>query len=246
MKYYILGNGSNILASSKDYNGIVLCLKKMKEIIIVKEYEDCIKATISSGVLCNKMCLELEKNNATGMEALFMLPSTIGGLIKNNSSCFDYTNERHVLRALIMNKEELRWYNNKELRFTYRKSAIEKDMIVLYVEFIFDKCKDKDLIFERKEKYKTYRLLNQPINKINAGSTFKNENGVKAWELIRDCNLKGYRINGAKISDKHLNFIINENNATSEDIYNLMNHIKKTIYEKKNINLDCEWNIINF
>ena len=214
--------------------------------MIIKEYEDCVKITVSSGIMCNKMCIELEKHYATGMEALFMLPSTIGGLIKNNSSCFDYHNENHVLRVLAMNKESLRWYNNRELNFSYRKSLIDKQMIVLYVELIFNKCKDINIIKEKKKKYREYRLLKQPLNKINAGSTFKNANEIKAWELIKDCNLNSQRVNGAAVSQKHFNFIINENNATSEDIYNLINYIKDKIYELKKINLECEWDIINF
>lgn len=236
VEFLIIGNGSNIVASSKLYEGIVISLKNLSENkeITIKEINDIYLVSCFAGVSTKKLCYELEKKNIIESVSLETIPGTIGGVVKMNASFNDFYNDKHFLRALVIDSEGINFKKRKDLEFSYRHSNISDNTVILYIEYIFDK---KTLLVEniekKKKEIKEYRKQNQPINRLSAGSTFKNPQGLKAWELITLCKLNELHINGAKVSDIHANFIINENKASGEDIYRLMNEIKYKVLKKQ-------------
>ena len=135
---------------------------------------------------------------------------------------------------------------NSECNFTYRSSIFKqnKKMIIVSSTFKLTKTKEnlKTLIDERMKK----RISTQPLDKPSAGSVFKNPEGVSAGKLIEDTGLKGKQIGGAKVSEKHANFITNDGNATGEDIKKLVKYVSDEVEEKYNIRLETEQEFINF
>lgn len=237
-----IGGGSNVLSSDKEYNGIVVCFKNINEICIRNS-----NVVVSSGYDVRRLSVVLKYLNLKGGEYLNNLPATVGGIITMNASCYGYKTSSILKRCLCINENGiLKWYKSEEMNFGYRNSIIKrKGLIVLKGEFIFEKG-DIDEIQKITNTLKKYRYDNQPLNYKNAGSVFKNTNEYTVWKIIDDLGFRGYNINDAYVSNKHCNFIVNRNNASSSDIFKLVKLIKQKAKEKYNIDLECEWTLINF
>ena len=238
--FFILGNGSNIIASDKIYNGIVVSFKKVTDEIEICKNDNKYIVNCPAGVMAPVLANFLNKHMLTGGEAMSTIPGTIGGLVTMNASCYDFVISDYVSEVLILYNNDLKWYNKNELNFEYRDSIIRKNkMIVLYVKFIFSKGIKEDII-EKTCKIKNSRLMNQPVKCHTAGSIFKNKysDNVRAWKLIDECKLKGFKYKNVMISEKHSNFLIN-NGDSGDDIYILIMIVKE-------IDLESEIQLINF
>lgn len=248
IRYFIIGNGSNILASDEYFDGIVISFKKMKERIYFNYINEKVLVTCHSGISAPVLSKILCDKFITGGEALSTIPGSIGGLVTMNASCYDFKTQDYLNRCLIYTKEGIRWYKNYELDFSYRNSLIKEnnsDYIILACEFIFEKGKVENII-KKINKYKENRKETQPITFASAGSVFKNKNGINAWKLIDECGLRGYTFNNVKVSEKHANFIVNLGDCKSIDVLKLINYIKNKVRNEKNIILEEEWIIFNF
>ena len=134
--------------------------------------------------------------------------------------------------------------DNKDLNFGYRDSIFRyKNYICIDATFKLKKGSTEE-IKSRIEEYRLKRFNSQPLEYPNAGSVFRNPEGYAAGKLIEDLGLKNYHIGGAYVSEKHANFIINKNNATSKDIVDLISFVKKEVKAKYNIDLKCEQEIV--
>ena len=238
---FVIGNGSNVFAGSKDYEGIVVCFKKM-----------CFKygiynnqLLVSSGVMIMDLINYLKNINLGGFEKLSYIPATIGGMVMMNAGAYKVDiSDLLIYVKCIDSQGELIIYNKKEIDFSYRKSNLN-DLIIL--EFVFEvKNIDKRSIDNTIKWIKDNRTLKQPIESNNAGSTFKNYGNKPSWKLIDEIGFRGYNINDACVSNKHCNFLINKKNCTSDDMISLINLINSKIYGKYGHKLDCEWIFINF
>ena len=136
--------------------------------------------------------------------------------------------------------------SKSELQYGYRSSIFMKKNWIILKAYLKLKKYNKEEIIDLIEDRKQRRIKTQPLEYPSAGSVFRNPKGMYAGKLIEDCNLKGFTYGGAQISDKHANFIINKNNATSSDIAYLMNLAKEKVKEKYNIDLYREQELFNF
>lgn len=244
--YFIIGNGSNILASDREYEGVVISFSKLKERIHFNFSSKYATVSVHAGVLCPVFSKILSDKFLTGGEALSTLPASIGGTIAMNASCYDYKTSKHLVRALIYTKDGIRWYKNYELNYKYRESIVtNSQMVVLAGEFVFEKGKIENII-RRINYYKEQRRKTQPYGVFSAGSTFRNNENVNAWKLIDEVGLRGYSYNNVKVSDVHTNFIVNEGNAKSEDVLSVVQYVKEKVRKEKKIDLKEEWNFFNF
>lgn len=241
-KIVIIGNGSNILANSKTFNGIVVCFKKC----ICKYFLYKNTITINSGVLIMDVINYLKDKNLGGFEKLSYIPATVGGMIKMNASCYNVNISDNLVSLKGINeKGEVILYKKEDLVFKYRYCNIDDNFIIL--ECVFNVYyNDKENIKKEINNIKQNRLTKYPLDKYNAGSTFKNPIGFKAWELIDKIGLRGFNINDACVSIKHSNFLINNKSSSSEDMYNLIKIIKKKVKKEFNVILETEWIFINF
>jgi len=215
LKYFILGNGSNLLFSDKLYNGIIISLKKLNSISIKNNLLE-----VESGANLVYLNCFLAKNNLSGLEWSYGIPATVGGAIKMNAGAFghcifEYTKE---IKMLINNKiATLNKFN-----YSYRNSNLPNGIILSVVLNLT--IKPSIEIFRKMNFYLNSRKKKQP-HFSSAGSIFKRNNIIPA-KIIDNLGLKGLRVGGAEISKKHAGFIINKHNATSTDIYTLIKIIK--------------------
>lgn len=237
----IIGNGSNTLASSDEYDGIVICFKK----VIFKYCLYNNKVIVTSGVMINDLINYLKNNNLGGLELLSYIPATIGGMVKMNASAYGSSISDNLIYIKCLDKEgNLKVYQKKDLIFDYRNSNINDEIILECCFSLINKSQEEiNNIMKRINKE---RKSKQPLSSFNAGSTFKNGINYVAWELIDSLNFRGFSINEAMVSNKHCNFLINKNNATSDDMIKLINVIKREVYNKYGIKIECEWKFINF
>ena len=242
LKYMIIGNGSNIILPDSDYDGVVILLSKLNEIKIV---ENTVNAFC--GVSLTYFVNELVKNNLGGLESLSGIPGTLGGAIFNNAGCYGQTISDKLDSVTYLENGEIKTINKEECNFSYRDSIFKqnKNFIILSAKFKLD-YKNKEEMLNTIKENMIKRNTSQPLNYPNAGSVFRNPTGYSAGKLIEDAGLKNYHINGAYVSDKHANFIINKDNASSADIIELIEYIQKEISEKYNIKLKLEQEIIKY
>ena len=240
VKYRIIGGGSNLIFS-KHYDGVLISMENFKNIEIDGNY--CI---VGAGYSLIALALKMSKLGYTGLEFATGIPGTVGGAIYNNSGAYNSDMSQIVKSVLVITPDlEIKRMYNRDLNFHYRGSYLkdQQGYICLEVSLAL-KEGYVDIIEEIIENRKKRRMESQPLNFPSAGSVFRNPEGKSAWKLIEELGLKGKTIGGAKISEKHANFIINEGNATGEDIIKLINDVKKQVKEKYNIDLILEQEII--
>lgn len=237
---FILGNGSNVLASSNGYNGIVVCFKKIKyKYSYLLDGEEVI-VNVNSGVLLMDIINYFKKINIGGLEKLSYIPGTIGGVVKMNAGAFNDEIGNYIKSVTVIDNGKIKKIKN--INFEYRTSNIKGIILEIELRLKRKATQDIDLTIN---KIKKNRLDKQPITMKNAGSTFKNSDNIKVWKLIDELGLRGYEINGAAVSTMHANFLVNKNNCKSEDMLKLIELIKEKVYEKYKITLECEWIILN-
>lgn len=231
IKYYVIGNGSNVIFTNKEKE----CLIKLN--FSKSKFDNILFANELVPVVAN----EFLKKNYMGFEYLSMIPASIGGSIVMNASSYNHSIS-DIIEYVYYLDENLNFkvINNKKCKFNYRDSIFKNSNKIILgckVKLIKgDYLELKKIVEECKNK----RKITQPIEYPNSGSIFKNGENYKAWELIEKVNLKGHKINGAMISNKHCNFIININNAKHEDVISLINLVEKTVKNELNISLNKE------
>ncbi len=261
----IIGNGSNVLVKDKGIRGIVVKIE-FDEIKIEKENDNAI-VTVGAGVKLIALAQELLKNGISGFEFASGIPGTIGGAVKMNAGahgteikdiiistkCLDLkryykieerTNIDDIEITEIVEKADepdIVDLTNEEQEFTYRDSVFSNRRYIILETTLKLTYGDKDKIKEKMDKLLKNRKEKQP-DLPSAGSTFKRGDDFITAKLIDECGLKGYEIRGAKVSEKHAGFIVNQGDATAQDILELIDYVKKVVYEKtgKTIKLEVE------
>jgi len=178
------------------------------------------------------------------MENLAGIPGTLGGAILMNAGAYGGEISNFIKTVEVVDDVEIKFLTKEECGLTYRKSSLERK-IILSAEFELpfgDKAKAR----ERRKELLIKRNQSQPVDVPNAGSIFKNPVGNYAGRLIEQAGLKGLTIGGAKVSEKHANFIVNFNNASANDVIELMKVIQETVFNKFGILLEPEIKMIGF
>ena len=243
IKYKVFGNGSNILASEKDYDGVIIKLTKFNKYTIDNDV-----VTAQAGVNLSLLANELSKNCYSGLEFACGIPGTVGGAIYMNAGAYlkdiaslviDVTLLDENLNVLVLKKEDL--------NFSYRSSLLQsKNYICLEARLKLEKQENNEQILTVVSNRLKRRLSTQPLDYPSAGSVFRNPEDDFAGRLVEECNLKGKIIGGAMISDKHANFIINKDNAKATDIKQLMDLAQEEVYKKFNVKLRIEQELFNW
>ncbi|MCI5724528.1 UDP-N-acetylmuramate dehydrogenase [Fusobacterium sp.] len=231
---FLLGNGTNVLFTDEFMDRVFVCTKKLNKIFDLAEG----LVRVEAGANLKELIDFMEKKNYTGIESLFGIPGTIGGLIYMNGGAFGTEIFDKIKSVEILDENgNIREIERKDITVSYRKTEIQdKKWIILSAVFEFGSGFDKDRVKEIKE----LRESKHPLDKPSLGSTFKNPSGDFAARLISECGLKGTIIGGAQIAEKHPNFVLNINNASFEDITKILTLVKKEVMNKFNIKLEEE------
>ena len=220
LKYFIIGNGSNILASDLNYKGIVICLKKLP--YFYKHKDDYI--TVSAFYPTIKLANDLADLGLGDLSYLGGVPGLLGGAIFNNAGAYNKTISDDLISIKYIDTSgSIKNITVDKLNLNYRSSVFHYiEGIIIEAKIRVKKVQTKDLLILRKNK----RQETQPLEYKSMGSVFKNDNLIPSWKIIDSLNLRGFRIGDAQISTKHTNFIINLGHAKSSEIINLINLIQ--------------------
>lgn len=235
--FFILGNGSNLLVSDKGYDGVVISLANFDDIKI----EDETKVIAQAGAMNSAIASLARDNSLTGFEFAAGIPGTIGGAMIMNAGAYGGEMKDITAKVTVLSSDgEVIKLDGQAMKFGYRTSAIKgKKFVVLSVLLELQKG-NKDEIAGKMQELALKRKEKQPLEYPSAGSTFKRPEGYFAGKLIEDSGLRGFSVGGAAVSEKHCGFVINEGNATSSDIYNLIKHVQDKVYEDFSVKLEPE------
>lgn len=241
--YYLIGNGSDLLVSDAGVRGVIIHLSGEFLEISAKENVNSGVCDVcaGAGVMLAALSLRAGKKGFTGLEFANGIPGTVGGAVLMNAGAYGGEIKDTIVAADVMTKDgEIRHLEKEELKLSYRHSVMmESGDIVLRAYFKLT-VRPKLQIFAVMESYKKARQEKQPLEYPSAGSTFKRPEGYFAGKLIQDAGLSGCKIGGAMVSTKHAGFVINADNATAADVYNLIQHIRATVKEKFQVELEPE------
>ncbi|WP_294705436.1 UDP-N-acetylmuramate dehydrogenase [uncultured Fusobacterium sp.] len=231
---FLIGNGTNTLIDDGELDITFVSLKALNRIEELSEG----LVRVEAGLDFNKLIAFMNRNNYTGLENLAGIPGSVGGLVYMNggaygSEIFDCIKEVEIFDE----NHEIKTLRKEDIKFSYRSTEIqEKKWVIISAIFEFKRGFDLKKVIE----IQALRESKQPLDKPNLGSTFKNPKGDFSARLISEAGLKGTKIGGAEISPKHPNFIVNNGNATFEDISKILSFVKTKIKELYNIQLEEE------
>ena len=244
VKYKVMGNGSNLLFSDKEYDGIIIKLDEFDKV----EFLNSNKIRVGAGFSLMKLSLMAARRGLAGLEFASGIPGTIGGAIFMNAGAYK-SDMGYIVQQVKVLTPELRIISleNKEMDFHYRTSYLQKNPGFICLEVILKLAKGEreaieTVIKERRER----RMESQPLEYPSAGSVFRNPEGDFAGRLIEELGYKGYKNGGAMVSEKHANFIINYDHATGEEIKNLIDEVHDKVFEKYNVDMKIEQEFVNW
>ena len=244
VKYLVIGRGSNLLFSDREYEGLIISLNECFNEIKVNGSTMIAQA----GVPMISLSYQAAKIGLSGFEFMGGIPGSIGGGIYMNAGAYKYDLASVVKTVTLLNeKHEVVTFNNEQMDFSYRHSICQDNRKLIVLEVTFElTAKSPDEIKAVVDKRKERRMSSQPWNMPSAGSVFRNPQDKPAWQYIDECGLRGYEIGGAQVSPKHSNFIVNNGYASAKDIYDLIMLVQEKVNEKFGVKLRREVGLINW
>ena len=232
----ILGKGSNVAFSDKEFYGNVLT-PKFEELTLTDNFE----IKVGSSVFLPKLSRFFKDNLLSNGEFLIGIPGTVGGAIKMNAGAYgwEFSELLKDLRCFDLETFQIEILKKEELDFSYRKSKNLDNKIILSATLTVEKG-DKKIINKNLSDFNEKRKKSQPAAIYNAGSVFKNTSDYYAGELIDNAGLKGYEIDGVRVSEKHANFFVAEKGAKAMSLFNLVQYVKDKVSTKFGITLEEE------
>ena len=232
----ILGKGSNVAFSDKEFYGNVLT-PKFEELTLLDNFE----IKVGSSVFLPKLSRFFKDNSLSNAEFLIGIPGTVGGAIKMNAGAYgwEFSELLKDLRCFDLETFEIEILKKEELEFSYRKSTNLDNKIILSATLTVEKG-DKKIINKNLSDFNEKRKKSQPAAIYNAGSVFKNTSDYYAGELIDNAGLKGYEIDGVRVSEKHANFFVAEKGAKAISLFKLVQYVKDKVSTKFGITLEEE------
>ena len=233
----MLSVGSNVIIRDGGIKGVVIKLGKYFNSLEVNDTT----LTVGAATLDFNVAQFAANHSLSGLEFLIGVPGSIGGAIAMNAGAYNMDTAEHLVsvEAVNINTGEIRNLNKQELGFVYRGNSLDGQFIFTKATFVLRKDSKNDIL-KCMENIIKARSEAQPIKERTGGSTFKNPAEISAWKLIDQAGCRGLTIGGAKVSEKHCNFLINTGNATAADIENLGELVRKKVFNNSNVKL--EWN----
>ena len=243
IKYFVLGNGSNVLFSDELYDGIIIKLDNFNKISIKRNTIE-----VGAGYPLIKLSNDAMRNSLVGLEFASGIPGTVGGAVFMNAGAYGEEMSKIVTSVRILTGDlKVIELSNKEMEFSYRTSFLQKhlDYVCISAKLKLKKGNKEEIERVMTER-RNVRRETQPLTFPSAGSVFRNPTGMYAGKLIEDMGLKGFCVGKAEVSTKHANFIINKGNAKASDIKKIIDTIKAKALTKYNIHLRVEQRLINW
>lgn len=237
MRPFVLGNGSNVLFPDEGYAGVILHLDDgFSEMTVDGEMIQC-----GAGVSLSRLCNFALENGLTGLEFAYGIPGSVGGAAFMNAGAYGGEMKDVVLSCRHITPEgAVEELSGDSLNFGYRDSVYKHNGCIITSVVFQLKHGDRAQIKAQMEDLIGRRRAKQPVEFPSAGSVFKRPPNNFAGTLIEQCGLKGTKIGGAQVSEKHAGFIINVGGATCKDVKALIRLVQDTVFEKTGISLEPE------
>ena len=244
VRYYLLGNGSNILFADEGFSGVVIDVSALDAEIAV---EDTV-LTAGAGVRLAALCKAALKHGLSGLEFAYGIPGTVGGAVYMNAGAYGGEMKDVVESVTCMSLTgEITHYTNADMAFGYRKSRLNDPAlppeIALSATFALTPG-DGDAIRVAMRQFNARRREKQPVTLPCCGSTFKRPQGGYAGTLIEQCGLKGARVGGASVSTLHAGFLVNDANGTASDYLALIETVRQAVHAQTGVWLEPEVRIL--
>ena len=235
--YKVIGKGSNLLCSDEPYDGVIIRLDRH----LCNAYFDNEHLVAEAGCSIIALSYEAMKNELSGLEFASGIPGTVGGVTFMNAGAYKSSMADVIDSVSVYHDGKIEWIQNADCGFSYRTSIFQKhpDWIILAVKMTLQKGDQKE-IRELMDSRRERRMNSQPLDKHSAGSIFRNPEEIPAWKLIEGAGFRGKRIGDAVVSEKHVNFIVNENHASAKDFIALVTDVQKAVKDKYDIDLYME------
>lgn len=233
IKYSVLGNLTNVLPSDEDADKAVICTKDMNGMMLTET-----GVFAYAGVMSGALLRFCRQNTRSGVEFLQGIPCTLGGALYMNAGVGGSYVADVVENVLVYRKGENRLLSKSECDYAYKKSVfMQNDDVILGASLLLKRADEQEIV--EKERSYEKRRAHLPKGK-SMGCVFKNPEGGFAGDLIERSGLKGLRVGGAVVSDKHANFIINDGRCTAKDIETLISIIKNAVFAQYGVLLEEE------
>ena len=236
-EYFILGKGSNVAFSDKDYEGNVIN-PDFNEISFIKNLGE---VKVGSSVFLPDIARFYKDKNLINAEFLIGIPGSVGGAVKMNAGAYgwEFSDILSSIEVYNLVTKKIETLEKDDINFSYRSSSNLENKVIISATLIGTDG-DPALIRSRLKENIKYRKDTQPSAIYNAGSVFKNTDNYSAGELIDKAELKGFSIDGVKVSNKHANFFVASKGANSSSLYKLVNHVKEVVDSKFGVSLQKE------
>ena len=241
--FYIIGNGSNLLVSDEGYRGVIVQMARGLSGIRVSGNE--IEA--QAGAMLSVVSRRALEASLSGMEALSGIPGTLGGALVMNAGAFGSEMADIVKSVRVLDEEgNVLELSGEQMKFGYRTSILQEGKLVALSAKLELKEGVREEILALMEEYRQRRQEKQPLEYPSAGSTFKRPEGHFAGALIDEAGLRGFRIGGAQVSEKHCGFVINAGDASASDVLEVIRAVQKSVYEHSGVKLEPEIRMLGF
>ena len=236
-EYFILGKGSNVAFSDKDFEGNVIN-PDFNEISFIKNLGE---VKVGSSVFLPDIARFYKDKNLINAEFLIGIPGSVGGAVKMNAGAYgwEFSDILSSIEVYNLVTKKIETLDKDDINFSYRSSSNLENKVIISATLIGTEG-DPALIKSRLKENIKYRKDTQPSAIYNAGSVFKNTDQYSAGELIDKAELKGFSIDGVKVSTKHANFFVASKGANSSSLYKLVNHVKEVVDSKFGVSLQKE------
>ena len=241
IKYFILGNGSNLLVSDKGFDGVIIQIFKNLSSITREEN----RLRVMAGALLSSVAAKAYEAGLTGFEFASGIPGTLGGAVMMNAGAYGGEMKQVIVNACVLTSAgEIAVIPADLMELGYRTSVFAKNQDIVLSAQLKLEYGNEAVIREYMDELKEQRVSKQPLEYPSAGSTFKRPEGYFAGKLIQDAGLRGFQVGGAQVSEKHCGFVINKDHATATDILSLMEQVSDKVEAKFGVRLEPEVKII--
>lgn len=238
---FVMGNGSNILASDSEHELVVVNMTKLDGFCKTADTE----ITAGAGALLSKIAVFARDEGLSGFEFAHGIPGTLGGAVVMNAGAYGGEMKDVIGATTAYNsKSGLYTLTMSEHEFAYRQSKFSGSDDVILSSVISLQKGDKEIISRKMDDLSAQRTEKQPLNLPSAGSTFKRPKEAYAAALVEQSGLKGFAIGGAKVSEKHAGFIVNYNNASFDDVMSVIEYVREAVFKQFGVELELEVKII--
>lgn len=236
-EFFILGNGSNLLVSDEGYDGVVLHMGAAFSAVTVQGSQ----ITAGTGAQLTAAAGAAASAGLTGMEFAAGIPGSVGGGLRMNAGAYDGEMSHIVAQVRGFLRDGTPFvHTGEEMQFGYRSSLLKYNQAVATQAVLQLQPGDETAVRAKMADFNQRRREKQPLEYASAGSTFKRPEGYFAGKLIMDAGLRGLKIGGAQVSEKHCGFIINTGDATAADIARLIRTVQDRVFEQSGVRLEPE------